>query len=219
MLEEKTTTAQADGGVSPEELRAQAGTYAFLARALSDEELPGDFVRSLAAGAPQTGTALDAFAAGLAGLDEAGLEAVRRELAADHSACLLGMSAKPVSPYESVYTTPEQLMRRKARDEAVAAYAAAGFAPATQLRVPEDHIAIELQFCSALLARAADFLAAREPEAAQRDLDAHAAYLRDHLAVWVPRFCDLLEDRAHTDFYRGAAQMLRLLVQGEGATE
>lgn len=197
------------------ELRARAATYAFLARALSDEELPGEFLGALAVDAPQTDTALDAYADGLAGLSADELEARRRDLAADHAACLLGMSARPVSPYESVHTSAEHLMRQDAWRQVVLVYGQAGFKPTGALRVPEDHIACELQFCAALLRRAADFAAAGVPEAAGRDLAAQTAFTRDHLAAWAPRFCDLLEAHAATDFYRGVAQMLRTFVAQE----
>ena len=127
------------------------------------------------------------------------------------------MSARPVSPFESVYTTDEHLMRRDSCVKARHAYAASGFAPASALRVPEDHISVELQFCAMLLNRAADFAVAHEPEAAARDMAAQATFVREHLVGWTPRFCELLEGRASTDFYRGIAQMLRRLVAEESA--
>ena len=213
MAEEKN--GRIEGPEAIAELRARAATYAFLSRALSDEELPAEFLSALAADAPQTGTALDAYAAGLAGLSAEELQARRRDLAADHSSCLLGMSVRPVSTYESVYTSPEQLMRQDSWEQVVRAYAQAGFKPVSALRVPEDHISIELQFCAALLNRAVDYAAAGVPDAAARDAAAQSAFVHDHLAVWTPHFCDLLEDRAHTDFYRGIAQMLREFVTQE----
>ncbi len=219
MVDEKTNERVAGEGVQvdADELRARAGTFAFLARALSDEELPVEFLGVLAAGGLETGTALDGYMASLAGLSAEQLEERRRNLAADHSTCLLGMSARPVSPFESVYTTDEHLMRRDSCANARHAYAASGFVPASALRVPEDHISVELQFCAMLLNRAADFVAAGEPEAAARDMAAQAIFVREHLVGWTPRFCELLEGRASTDFYRGIAQMLRRLVAEESA--
>lgn len=217
MVDEKTNEQVAGEGVQidADELRARAGTFAFLARALSDEEFPVEFLGALAAGGLETGTALDGYMASLAGLSAEQLEERRRDLAADHSTCLLGMSARPVSPFESVYTTDEHLMRRDSCVKARHAYAASGFAPASALRVPEDHISVELQFCAMLLNRAADFAVAHEPEAAERDMAAQATFVREHLVGWTPRFCELLEGRASTDFYRGIAQMLRRLVSEE----
>ena len=221
MIDEKTNGQVAgqtdDVRMDISELRDRAATYAFLSRALSDEELPVEFLSALAAGGLETGTSLDGYMTSLAGLDGAGLEAARRDLAADHSACLLGMSAKPVSAYESVYTSEEHLMRQDAWEQVRAVYAQAGFSAVSTLRVPEDHIAIELRFCAMLLNRAADYAAAGVSDAAARDMAAQAAFARAHLAAWVPRFCDLLEFRASTAFYRGVAQMLREFVAQEAA--
>ena len=208
------------------DLRDRALTYSFLARVLSDQEVGIDFLGHLADETPQTGTELDVFAAGLAGAD---LEAVRSELAADHSACLLGMSPHPVSPFESVHTSEKHLMMQDSRDKVVHAYAQSGFAKAGEYHIPEDHISLELDFMAGLGMRAADALDAvlsgeKEGEAAgeamadaERDMNAQLDFLEKHLLVWVPGFCDLLEARAATPFYRGAAQMLRTFLDQERA--
>lgn len=206
------------------DLRERAMTYSFLARVLSDEQIGTDFLAALACDVPVTGTDLDAFAAGLATAD---LESVRKDLAADHSALLLAMSTHAVSPYESVYTSEEHLMMQAARDEVVAAYASSGFAKAGEYHVPEDHISLELDFMAALGNRAANavdtVLAAQvdtesDPLAeAERDMNAQIDFLERHLFVWAPQFCDELEKRAATPFYRGVSQMLRTFIDQERA--
>lgn len=194
------------------ELRELALTCSFLSRALSDDEVGAGFLAALAAERPQTGTELDAFAARLTGLGADGLERQRRELAADHAACLLGMSADPVSPYESVHTSGKRLMMQEARDQVVRSYAQAGFVKPAGLHLPEDHVAIELEFAGALAARAAEALEHGRQDDADRAQGQLDAFWRDHLAAWVPGFCDKLEVRAQTAFYRGVAQMLRELL-------
>ncbi len=205
------------------DLRERALTYSFLARVLSDEEVDAGFLAALRDEVPQTATELDAFATSLADAD---LDAVRVELAADHAALLLGMSPRPVSPYESVHTSEEHLMMQGARDEVVRAYAGAGFAKAGEYRVPEDHVSLELDFMAALGMRAAEAVGrvlageATEDGAdsladAERDMNAQLDFLEKHLLVWIPGFCDLLEGRAATPFYRGVAQMLREFLRQE----
>ena len=209
------------------ETRQRALTYAFLSRVLSDDELGADFFAALRDNPPQTGTELDAFAAGLQGTGDAGLESARTAVAADHAKCLLGMSALPVSPYESVWTSPEHLMMQDARKAVVAAYAEAGFAKDTAFHLPEDHISIELDFVARLLTRAADKLEAgtavgavqSEKAPGQAELDQAARFIGKHLAAWTPLFCEDLERKASTAFYRGVAQMLRAFVAEENATE
>ena len=211
------------------DLSERAATYSFLARALSDEDLPAEFLGALAQEAPQTGTELDAFAAGLAAKTPDDLESVRKEVAADHASTLLGMSAAPVSPYESVHTSSEELMMQEARDRAVAAYRASGFAVSEDCHVPEDHIATELAFMAGLGERAAaqlapvlageavDEAAAEAMGEAEKAMNAQLDFLEKSLLPWVPAFCDQLEARSSTGLYRGVAQMLREFMAQEAA--
>lgn len=240
-----------------EEARDRGMTYTFLARALSDEEIPVSFLASLSGVELGSGTELDDFARGLATAD---LDHQRAELAADHASALLGMSADPVSPYESVHTSDKHLMMQEARDQVVAAYRAQGFAVSGEQRTPEDHISLELSFMAELCEQLARELEAnpeptakiegtsigsgKDPEAnddgktqphdkgegqgeepagvelpagAAALVEAQARFVREHLACWVPGFCDELEAHAATPFYRGTAQMLRGFLAGEVA--
>lgn len=201
-------------------MEARAATYSFLARALSEDEATAAFLEALRDDPPATGTELDAFAASLAGKGPDELEGVRRELAADHSATLLGMSRAPVPPYESVYTSPQRLMMQDARDEVLRAYRAAGLAKDAAYHVPEDHVSLELDFMAALARRCAEGLGERTPEGARRAeeaLGAQRSFMDGHLRRWVPQLADDLEARAATPFYRGVAQLLRGLVAEDTA--
>jgi len=211
------------------DLRDRALTYSFLARAFSDEEVTVDFLKALRADPPQTGTELDGYAAKLVGMGEAALETERKELAAEHSRLLLGMSAMPVSTFESVFESELHLMMQEQRDEVLKAYRRAGFAKAESYHVPEDHISLELDFVSALANRAADNVrlvldgAAEAPaegeagplELAERDMNALFTFLEEHLFVWGPKFCSLMLERSRTGFYKGVSQMLDLLLRQE----
>lgn len=212
------------------DLRERSLTYTFLARALSDDEVGAEFLAALRDDVPQTGTDLDVFARSLQDVDDETLEQVRRELAADHSATLLGMSALPVSPFESAWSDAHLLMQ-DARDDAVKAYARAGFGKSEDYHMPEDHISLELDFMAGLGNRAAAAVEAvlagdaGEPatgetgalESAEEAMNAQLDFLEKHLLTWAPQFADKLEERASTGFYRGVAQMLRLYLEDERA--
>lgn len=212
-----------------EDVRARSMTYSFLARALSDEEVGADFLAGMAAEDLGSATELDAYAQGLCGMTPEELEAQRRELAADHASCLLGMAPDPVSPYESVYRSDRHLMMQSARDEVVAAYARAGFAKSDDYHMPEDHVSLELDFLAGLTARLADALARASAEGAldgdaeaaageaQDALDAQVDFLKGHALLWMPAFARDLEEHAASPFYRGVAQMLRAFLADEQA--
>lgn len=200
-----------------QDLRARALTYEFLSRALDDADLPAEFFSALAQNPPHTGTELDGWARGLTGASPEAIGQARKDVAADHAATLLGMARRPVSPYESAHTSEDELLMQEARDRAVAAYRASGFSVAEECRVPEDHVAIELSFMAALANRAAQELenGTDGENAAEKAIEDQAAFLEQSLLPWVPGFCDLLEARASTGFYRGVAQMLRAFMEEE----
>ncbi len=114
------------------------------------------------------------------------------------------------------------------------AYRQHGFGPDRCRYVPApgtpiDHICVELAFLASLgddCASSVERVLAGEtdddPDEKTRALyDAESAlndrlvFIEDHLLAWVPQFCDQLEAAASTSFYRGIAQLLRLLVLDE----
>lgn len=184
------------------EAEARELTYSFLSH-LFLEEVTEEFLARLAEEPPQLEGELRRFAAGLPAAD---LAAVRTEAAAQFAALLLNMSANPVHPYESVYTSAENLLMQRSRDEVLAAYRQAGFERSGDLNVPEDHVAIELEFMARLCRKEADALRAGDEAAAQAARDLQRDFLRDHVLAWVPQLCDDLEKRAQPGLYRGLAE-------------
>lgn len=187
------------------ETEARALTYSFLAHAFLEEVTVG-FLEQLAAHPPALEGELAEFAAELSPDD---LDAVRADVVADFSALFLGMSANPVSPYESVHTSSKRIMMQESRDQVVALYQAEGFRRSAQINLPEDHIGFELEFMTCLCRKEADALQAADAAAAGSAIGAQKAFLSDHLLAWVPQFCDDVERQARTGFFRGLAQTLR----------
>ena len=66
-----------------------------------------------------------------------------------------------------------------------------------------DHVATELGFMA--------HLASQEAEAQPRDalawLDRERAFLRDHLVVWLPRFCQRVREASRHPFYSALAEL------------
>lgn len=199
------------GKSTRQEAQGRRFGYLFLSRMLLEEASLG-FLKELAEHPPAVGGELEAFAAGLAGAD---LERVRTDAAAEFAALLLNMSADPVFPYESVYTSDERLMMQQARDEVLALYRREGFVRADEVNVPEDHAGIELEFMARLCQREADALEACDAAGVGATRRVQEEFLRAHLVRWMPEFCDDLEKRAKSGLYRGVAQTLRQLLEVE----
>lgn len=110
-------------------------------------------------------------------------------------------------PYESVYTSGSRLMMQDARVFAVAEYARKGLAFRTDTyHVPEDHLAIELDFMAFLIGEA---LAAEDEAALEKSLAEQAGFLKAHLLNWISLFCGDLNKLAQTDFYKGLGKLTR----------
>ena len=187
------------------EAEARELTYSFLSH-LFLEEVSEDFLARLAEEPPSLEGELGRYAAGLAGAD---LAAARTEAAAEFAALLLNMSADPVFPYESVYTSAERLLMQRSRDEVLAAYRAQGFERSGDLNVPEDHAGIELAFMARLCRKEADALAAGDEVGAEAARETQRVFLRDHVLAWFPQLCADLEKRAKRGLYRGLAETVR----------
>ncbi len=118
-------------------------------------------------------------------------------------------SGEAAFPYESVYTSPQHLIMQEARDQVLGFYYAHGLDRADNLEVPEDHVALELEFMARLCQTARDALIAGDLPAVTKALDAQKAFLEQHLAKWVPPFCDDVLKYAQTDFYIAVAKITR----------
>lgn len=194
-----------EAGEALANVEARAATYSFLS-GMFLREVSQDFLERLAAEPPHLGGELERFAVGLATAD---LSTVRRDAAAEFAALLLGMSADPVHPYESVYTSPERLMMQDARDEVLALYRSQGLGRVGDLNIPEDHAGIELEFMARLCRKELDAMAEGDEGAVWDVRRTQQTFVRDHLLVWMPRMCDDLEARAKSGLYRGLAQTTR----------
>lgn len=194
-----------------EDAESRKLTYAFLSRMFL-EEVSEEFLGRMALDPPRVEGSWGKFAAALPSAD---LASVRTEAAAEYAALFLSMSADPVFPYESVYTSQTHLMMQQARDKAVAAYRANGFERSDALNVPEDHVGIELEFMAKLCQKELDALDAGDNAAADAARAAQRTFCSEHLLNWVPALCDDLERRAKSDLYRGLAEMTRFFLEFE----
>lgn len=139
------------------------------------------------------------------------------ELAADYAGLFLNAGSSPVYPYESVYTSPEQLLMQEARDKVRRIYAACGLTLSGDFHEPEDHIALEMEFMSHLCVRTTAASEEGNAETVRVYLHSQREFLEDHLLLWTPRFCEDLVRNATTDFYRALGYLVRDFLQLEEA--
>ncbi|QAR33795.1 hypothetical protein EP073_10375 [Geovibrio thiophilus] len=117
-----------------------------------------------------------------------------------------------VSSYESVYRSPERLIKQEPWSEVKAAYALNGFKKADSNKTIEDHVSLELQFMGLLSKKAAELLQNEDFDGAEIKLKAQKDFYNNHIIKWVPDFCDKViskSERLHTQFYVAYAYLLK----------
>ena len=199
------TQMEMDTEYSPAFDRERAATYRLFSGLLLNE-VTEQFLKQVAICPPIREGLLGEY---LVSLESTDLETERRELAADFAALLLNMSAQPVMVYESVYTSPLHMMMQEPRDQVIAEYASRGFSVTPELKLPEDHISFELEFMGLLCDQEANYQSECDAVSLASCRMAEERFLRDHLLKWAFEFCDDLEKKARTKFYKGLAESLK----------
>jgi len=142
-----------------------------------------------------------AAAASLLGLDLTALTAVISDLdmlADDHEQLMVGPGRAPCPPYESMWQDDAPPQRGVAMGSAAGAvlalYREAGLTLRPHPGELPDHIVVEWEAVAWSLEQD------RAPKVA-------AALLRDHLALWIPRFCEQVAAHATHPYYKALAAL------------
>jgi TorA maturation chaperone TorD len=107
-------------------------------------------------------------------------------------------------PCESLYNHPiwdKPKFGGPVADELQKFYHSAGLVMDEEMDIPPDHLSAELLFMSYLI---------------EDDLiELQEGFLEEHLAVWVPDFCEEIKRYARTTFYSRISDFLRELIRDE----
>ncbi|MFQ5611200.1 MAG: molecular chaperone TorD family protein [Anaerolineae bacterium] len=111
-------------------------------------------------------------------------------------------------PYESVYRTPNGRLMGEVTMQVIQAYAEAGLAVTEDRRDPPDHVAVELEFMAHLIEEEVEARAEGDQVRAAAYLTRQINFLHDHLAQWIPHFCNRVAQANPEGFYGQAAVTL-----------
>jgi TorA maturation chaperone TorD len=112
----------------------------------------------------------------------------------------------PIPLFESVYRSKSGLVNQEETAAVRRKYQEAGLLIHPDTSFPADHIGAELEFLFFLCQRAAQ----AEKEADQKSFfRLQQEFLRDHLSVWIPPFCDRLFSAARSSYYQGVAKITK----------
>lgn len=125
-----------------------------------------------------------------------------------------------VSLYESVYTSPEKLIKQESWSDVKTFYLSNFFRRVDDDRTIEDHVSMELQFMGLLSKNIAECLETGKYEAAEAIMTTQLDFYRNHILRWVPELCDKVVkegEKLHTLFYPAYAYMLKGFIAEDAA--
>ena len=120
----------------------------------------------------------------------------------------VGPQKLPAPPWESVYRSHQGLLFQESTLTIREIYKKQGFAAEGYPRVPDDSLALELDFMGRMAERAQAALAEDRMDALREALTVSESFLRVHLLYFVPQMLERLSSTTFRLFY---PQMLKIL--------
>lgn len=117
-------------------------------------------------------------------------------------------------PYESVYTSRDQLVMQDAYEKVLKIYRRHGITK-TEADLYEDHISLELEFMAFLCDEAVAFLEKNDQASFEENLKEQRSFFKEHLANWVFNFTEAIREVAGDSIYSSAASILDGFIEEE----
>lgn len=136
------------------------------------------------------------------------------DLATEYARLFIGPQNPLAVPYASFYLSESRLLITDETIDVRKRYLEAGMAVKELYSIPDDHIGIELEFVYYLTKRTIEMFEQAQREEASRLFEIREDFLNDHMAKWVSFFVDKVLETTQEDFYKGAALILRGIIEG-----
>ncbi len=120
----------------------------------------------------------------------------------------------PCPPYESAYRDKQHRLMVFAQ-ELIKKYKKAGLKISKKFKELPDHIAAELEFMYYLCYMEEKFKKEKNKKEAEKFREMQKEFLKEHIAKWVPRFCDDVIKESKIEFYKDAARLLKNFIERE----
>ncbi|MGE4268606.1 MAG: molecular chaperone [Deferribacterales bacterium] len=157
----------------------------------------------------QNGAGLLKTVYGNAGYENTDMESTRLLRSRDFTK-LFALNTIPL--YESVYTSPEKLLKQDAWSEVKVFYYSNFFKRIDGDKTIEDHISLELQFMGLLSKNIAECIETEKFEAAETIMTTQSDFYKSHMLRWAPQLCTKViaeAEKLNTLFYPAYAYMMR----------
>ena len=131
------------------------------------------------------------------------------DITVDHTRLMVGIGTTPVVPWESVYFSDDHLLFQERTIDVRHWYQRFGLEVINKYHEPDDHIGLELAFMAHLATLGLTARESGDDKKFRFLLTMQREFLRKHLILWGPMWCDLLDEYARTDFYHGLALVVK----------
>lgn len=131
-----------------------------------------------------------------------------QEIQSDYTRLFTGVLNVPVAPWESFFFNDEHLLFQEQTMDVRAWYRRYGLEAEKIYKEPDDHIGLELVFLGHLASLGLNAIDNQDETALEDSIQAQKDFLRKHLLVWAPTWCNQMIEHAKTDFYRGLALLV-----------
>ncbi len=145
--------------------------------------------------------------------NESRLSDWNEELSLEFARLFIGPVHPPAIPFASFYLSETHSLMTEETMTVRKQYLEAGLALKNLHRMPDDHIAFELDFLYYLTVKSLDLLEDGKNTEAERYLKLRQDFLKDHFLLWTPVFADRILESTSESFYKGAASFLLEMVE------
>jgi TorA maturation chaperone TorD len=140
------------------------------------------------------------------------------DLAVEYARLFLG-PGKHISPHESVHHQRDDgqwgQLWGPSTAEVKKFIESAGLSYQSEYTGLPDHISVELEFMQQVLQREEQAWEAEDKEMAHLCLENEKKFIEEHLAKWIPQFCDKVTEEAEAPFYRDMAVLTKNFIEFE----
>ena len=157
---------------------------------------------------------LESYAEKEAAMDEATI----LNLASTNYTTLFYIGLGSVPSSESVFVSPARLVKQEPWEKVVAFYYIRKYQKPEQIREPEDHISVELDFMRYMCNLALYMLENAHDDKLDACYNEQITFLDEHLLRWVPDFCRAVrakEKYDETGLYTAAALLLPVFLTSD----
>lgn len=140
------------------------------------------------------------------------LEVWLEDLAIEFARLFIGPKAPPAVPYASFYLSESKSLMTEVTIDVRRKYLEAGMAVKELYSIPDDHVGIELEFVYYLTQKAIEYFEDGNREEASRLFEMREDFLNNHMRKWIPVFVDKILESSQEDFYKGAALILKGII-------